>query len=113
MDIGDRGTKHITAVKGDINRMNKMYSRVITKGLGVDIRCQSRHSPNVPFNLNNVAFPRSSFVDGRLLIAGEWDPTMNNEGSSIGHIEVRYQAEDKRFTRGTRGVPEGKGEEEQ
>jgi hypothetical protein len=98
-DLAERGRKSLKtiqcAMSGLTNRTVTSYGRVSDSGSYVA-------APSKPINAQGVAFPTHSFVDGKLKIEGD----VSNDDAHISRIEVRYQADDKRYRRGTKGIPE-------
>lgn len=99
-DISERGRKSIKAVQcalsGLTDRKITTYGRVSDHGSYIA-------APSRPINNQGVAFPVHSFVDGKLKIEGD----VTADDAQVSRIEVRYQSDDRRYRRGTKGIPEG------
>jgi hypothetical protein len=95
-DLGERGSKHVTEVYSESEGISAMSARV-------DWRTSSealfQSGPSAPMNPQGVAFPRTSFVDGKVVVTGSATGTV----PSITAIGVRFHDEDKRFRRGPKG----------
>lgn len=96
-DTGDRGTKHISALQ--IGLAGK-YSGAQTQVVWSESDNMSFNwAPWVPVNVDGVSFPRVSFHSGKIKMKAVSD----DENFYIRRIEVRYQAEDRTYRRGTKG----------
>lgn len=90
----DNGFKHATEVYVDSEDISGMTARIDWRvGDGAFTA-----GPEVPCSPEHVAFPRTSFVDGKVRIAGT-----AGTSASINGIGVRFHDEDKRFRRGPKG----------
>lgn len=100
VDLMDRGKKRITLYQLGSDGLTSLYGAVDYDYANTG---QFFRSPLKPFNPEGVVFQRVSFSDGRVVIQG----VVENEeiGAQIDRIEVRYQAEDRRYVRGTKGMP--------
>ena len=103
-DTADRGTKHVSALQiGIAGEYTGAQSQVVWSQ---DDNMTFNWSPWVPVNNHGVSFPRVSFHSGKVKMKA----TSDDENFYIKRIEVRYQAEDRRYRRGTKGfssVPQG------
>ena len=96
LDIGESGTKHVSELQVDVEGAEQVRGRVSFLSDGI-----FRTTPWANMNPNGVIFPRSSFAVGRIGVLG------NATGDvRLSTVEVRYQNEDRRFRRGTKGQPE-------
>jgi|GEM_PF-3006378 len=99
LDINERGRKHITTYQ-------IAYSGLTAVKGAVDYRYNSVseyvRSTLKPANPEGVVYPGVSFVDGRVVVQGD----VSGTSAEIERIEVRYQNEDRRARRGTKGQPE-------
>lgn len=100
-DLNERGTKHIAVLQCGLHN-------ILEGRASVDFRYDQdkpfKTTPSTPLNRQSVAFPRISFVDGRVRLTGKYK---NGEQSAVERIEVRWLGEDIRYRRGTKGIPEG------
>lgn len=98
LDLNERGFKHVPQIA--------VSMRGLTATLGwVEYAHSNRDSYKsgrvVPLNYNGVGYPKTSFVDGKICVQG------TSTGSAQVHrVEVSWQAEDRRYSRGTRALPE-------
>jgi hypothetical protein len=99
LDMNDRGKKRIQVYQIASDGLENIKGAV-----DYDYANSGSYdrSPLKPANPEGVVFPRVSFVDGRVVI--EADIADESAGARIDSVEVRYQAEDKRYVRGTKGV---------
>lgn len=96
-DVADRGRKHATCLQVSTSGILKRHARVGGKSGAHDVL-----APYVAVNPDGVAFVRTSFTDAEVTLRGWASPTGTG---LIDRIEVRYQSEDLRYRRGTKGVP--------
>ena len=96
-DLNERGTKHVTTVQITSFGLTQMKTRIHYKYSGDTYKA----STYTPLNPNGVGFPVTSFVDGKVSVKGK----VGTGQGGIQRIEVRYNGEDKRFVRGTKGIP--------
>lgn len=96
IDIAERGGKHITTVQMTAKDLE-------VGGVYVDGSSNGRHygSRVFPFNRDGVSFPSVSFAECNIGIAGSF-----GHDGLISRVEVRYNPEDMRFRRGTKGITE-------
>lgn len=103
-DINERGLKHV-------NMLQIGYSGLKDCRAAVDYCYDSSgtysRSPWIPVHPAGSAFTSASFVDGRVAFKGD---IVNGAEAEIERVEVRYNNEDLRFRRGTKGVPGTRGE---
>ena len=92
-DFIERGTKHISTVQ------------IQQRGLkSVKVMLEGNHgsTPWVAANHQDVAFPRLSFSDAKVSVRGLAPHDKGDIG--VERVEIRYNAEDLRYRRGTKGV---------
>lgn len=97
MDLGERDYKHTSAIQmqaRDVSNARAAMAYRYNQG-------SFDTSASTPFNLQHVAFPRATWVDGKVQITG----TADGPDAAVHRLEVRYNAEGKRYRRGTKGVP--------
>ena len=102
-DINERGLKHV-------NTLQIGYSGLKDCRAAMDYCYDSSgtysRSPWIPVHPAGSAFTSASFVDGRVAFKGD---IVNGAEAEIERVEVRYNNEDLRFRRGTKGVPGTRG----
>lgn len=99
IDTGSRGKKHAALVLLDAENLTAAKTRILWR---MDNGEVYRNGPLVPFNKQMAAFPRTSFVDGKIYI--EANATVD---AVVHKIEARIQHEDRRYYRGTRALTNG------
>lgn len=99
IDIAERGTKHVTELQVAASGMTSMRSQIDYRYSTADTFARSTVRR---LNRQGVSFPNVSFVDGRIVVSGSLGETKD---ARIQRIEVRYTAEDRRYRRGTKGIP--------
>lgn len=97
-DLAERGTKHITTLQIFKSGMTGVQSQNAYRYADVDSFSLTAWTKA---NRQGVTFPRVSFVDGIVAVKG----TVTADDARVWRVEVRYNAEDRRFRRGTKGVP--------
>lgn len=95
-----RESKHATLLQFSMSGVEGEPGAYSTPLSRVDWKSESGHfipGPSCRVNKDGVSFPSTSFVDGRVALSG-WSP---NEDARIWDIHLRYNAEGRRYTRGT------------
>jgi hypothetical protein len=99
LDVNERGTKHLTTLQvgqeGVGLLTGGMDYRYDDSASSYDTGIYTQATPASAI----FPYPRVSFVDGKVVVSGE---VPNGEEGQIERIEVRYQAEDITFRRGTK-----------
>lgn len=108
MDLGDRGSKQASAVQIQSEGVEALTAEMQWRMKASDSFSRGRAAQA---NHNGAAFPRQSFVEGKLEISGTvivdtsgTPPVSTSRFPAIHGIELRYQAEDRRFVRGTKAI---------
>lgn len=97
-NMGDNGTKHVTTLQiGMAGTFTGAQSQVVYSDAD---NMTFNWTPWVPVNNHGVSFPRVSVNSGKVKIK----VTSEDENFYIKRIEVRYQAEDRRYRRGIKGL---------
>jgi hypothetical protein len=98
VDLNERGLKHVPQMSAS---MRGLTDTVCWVEYCNSNRNAYRPGRVVPMNYQGVGFPKTSFSDGKMVLQG------TSTGSAELHrVEIKWQAEDKRYRRGTTGTPE-------
>lgn len=99
VDTTSRGKKHCSVVLMASEGVTAAKCRILWRNENGEV---FRNGPLVPFSPLMAAFPRTSFVDGKVYVQG----TVSAD-AVVSRIEARIQHEDLRLYRGTRAVAQG------
>lgn len=97
MTLQEAGSKHITTFQAGSSDMTRMQGAV-----GHYTEEVWRPGVYKPFNSSGACFPVASFKRGRMKVKGK----AKSDNAVLNRLEVRYNAEDRTFRRGTKGIPE-------
>lgn len=97
-DLSERGTKHVAEIASAYSGLTSGQVRV---GYKYQHGGSLAYAPWSKCNLQGVAFPGVSFMEGNISLKGTVDG-----GAIVNRIEVRYNPEDLSYRRGTKGIPE-------
>lgn len=98
ISLQEGGSKHVTSFQAGMTDMGVVRGAVSYRDRDGDWR----DGFYKPFNRAGVCFPTTSFGDGRMKVLGK----ALTEDACIHRLEVRYNAEDRSYRRGTKGIPE-------
>jgi hypothetical protein len=96
LSTGERGHKQTDCCMMECANLNHKNVRMARR---TDFTSAYSNSTWTPFNKEDAAFPRVSFVDGKIEIKGIID---DDTQARIQRVEMRYSATDRRFRRGTK-----------
>lgn len=102
LDLAERGTKHFTEIQCFFQNMTGVQALARYRYNSTDAYANTAWTPA---NKEGVAFPIASFTDGQIRVKGTVGASNNGQ---LERLEVRWNGEDKRYRRGTKGTPESR-----